>query len=228
MLRIYQRAFRVVIWLGQGSTNTQLAIDQLLELSRVTNWKMEASVYIRSLWSFLNLLIWALQLPGSEGLGRTHSFSVNLLRWAFCGMYFGHLLRPSLTYLTALVFLTTPRVRQAFSVALDSILAFMPTSRVSWPAFMAASMSKFMVPRLVRTNYVPDDKSIEALQEFFSHAWFRRIWVIQEVVAAQDAVVLCGQESILWQNLYCAYDGVEYLLSRSLRGVAMSIPTTIS
>lgn len=38
-------------------------------------------------------------------------------------------------------------------------------------------------------------KQLDALEDLFSRSWFRRVWVIQEIVSARAASVLCGSKS---------------------------------
>lgn len=45
----------------------------------------------------------------------------------------------------------------------------------------------------------------EAMRNFLSKSWFQRIWVIQEVVVAENVVVQCGYLEISWEALY---DGI--------------------
>jgi hypothetical protein len=40
-----------------------------------------------------------------------------------------------------------------------------------------------------------------ALARFFQRAWFKRVWVIQEAVFADQAIVMCGDLSIKWDHL---------------------------
>jgi hypothetical protein len=43
-------------------------------------------------------------------------------------------------------------------------------------------------------------ESSSYLERFFSRRWFARRWVIQEVVLAHDAVIVCGTSSINWND----------------------------
>lgn len=42
----------------------------------------------------------------------------------------------------------------------------------------------------------------EAMRIFLDNSWFQRIWVIQEVVVAENVVVQCGHLEISWDSLY--------------------------
>ena len=51
------------------------------------------------------------------------------------------------------------------------------------------------------SNYLLDTANWKALACFFQRAWFNRAWIIQEVVFANTAVVLCGSRSFDWEQL---------------------------
>lgn len=42
------------------------------------------------------------------------------------------------------------------------------------------------------------DDSLRGLSEIFQRAWWKRIWIVQEVVAARELVVVCGTDKIPW------------------------------
>lgn len=44
----------------------------------------------------------------------------------------------------------------------------------------------------------------------FGRPWFTRVWIIQEISASKQAVVLCGKYSIGWDILEKAYEASEY------------------
>lgn len=50
--------------------------------------------------------------------------------------------------------------------------------------------------------------TLAALASIFQSRWFRRVWVIQEVVMAADAMVLCGSYSISWMTLDAFLDAL--------------------
>jgi hypothetical protein len=43
---------------------------------------------------------------------------------------------------------------------------------------------------------------VKALQDLLQHPWFRRIWVVQEFVVAQQVTICHGRQSIPWQEFY--------------------------
>ena len=44
-------------------------------------------------------------------------------------------------------------------------------------------------------------KDWKALQKLLGRPWFQRMWVIQEVIVSSRAIVLCGQENIVWEEM---------------------------
>jgi hypothetical protein len=46
----------------------------------------------------------------------------------------------------------------------------------------------------------PRDEEVDALYELIGRDWWRRIWIIQEVVVAKDATVVCGKWEIEWDT----------------------------
>jgi hypothetical protein len=46
-----------------------------------------------------------------------------------------------------------------------------------------------------------NDRSWRALGAIFLRPWFRRVWVIQEVVKAQNIILTCGAKTIPWEKL---------------------------
>lgn len=58
---------------------------------------------------------------------------------------------------------------------------------------------------LIEANLpVYNDSSWKALDAIFWRPWFTRAWIVQEITLAKDAVVMCGQKSVSWDNLICA------------------------
>ncbi|OCK83978.1 hypothetical protein K432DRAFT_463823 [Lepidopterella palustris CBS 459.81] len=46
----------------------------------------------------------------------------------------------------------------------------------------------------------------EAIGAFFDRPWFRRTWIIQEVVAATSVRIICGKWAVDWNDLYHAME----------------------
>ncbi|KAK5725866.1 hypothetical protein LTR15_004056 [Elasticomyces elasticus] len=60
------------------------------------------------------------------------------------------------------------------------------------------------------------DDLITGLEELTQHSWFRRVWVKQEVWAAENPIVMCADTVISWEDLTKAWDWIKELVpSRS-------------
>ncbi|EXJ66909.1 uncharacterized protein A1O5_10104 [Cladophialophora psammophila CBS 110553] len=42
----------------------------------------------------------------------------------------------------------------------------------------------------------------EAITKFFGRDWFRRVWIVQELVLAPHIILLCGNRSFQWDDIY--------------------------
>ncbi|KAH6880154.1 heterokaryon incompatibility protein-domain-containing protein [Thelonectria olida] len=49
-----------------------------------------------------------------------------------------------------------------------------------------------------------DEESWAALVDFFDRPWFQRIWIVQEILPARKAIMLCGAHSIDWNEIQAA------------------------
>ncbi|KAL1883350.1 hypothetical protein Daus18300_000408 [Diaporthe australafricana] len=49
-----------------------------------------------------------------------------------------------------------------------------------------------------------EEAELRALEELFSRPWFDRLWVVQEVLASLETVVICGRQKITWQYVMVA------------------------
>ncbi|OCK90529.1 uncharacterized protein K441DRAFT_578728 [Cenococcum geophilum 1.58] len=54
-----------------------------------------------------------------------------------------------------------------------------------------------------------DDRMWGDIIEFFQRPWFRRIWVIQEVVLAAGVRIICGKWNIDWNDLFSAVETID-------------------
>jgi hypothetical protein len=50
----------------------------------------------------------------------------------------------------------------------------------------------------------PNDDSWRCIGEFFGLSWFRRIWIVQEVIAGAKLTVICGSWKLDWNELFTA------------------------
>ena len=55
-----------------------------------------------------------------------------------------------------------------------------------------------------------EEETWTAIGEFFDRPWFRRVWIIQEAVAAQTLQVVCGKWVINWNDLLGATEAIDH------------------
>ncbi len=192
MLRIYQKAERVVIWLGEASDDSTLAINHLLSLRDDWNHDHDRKVTARMSRLSSKAIIHASAVAGAI-IGTTRSRPL-LTIWAIA--YCAHLI-PTTTGLTSLA---------------SRITTFWSFPRLGLSVF---SIYRLAMKQVVDMTSVPDTATAKAIKGFFTRAWFRRVWIVQEIAAARDAILLCGQVSISWQDLCRAYDQIDRLISRT-------------
>ena len=65
----------------------------------------------------------------------------------------------------------------------------------------------------------PDDAIWASVGALFTISWFRRIWVIQEVVAAPNVKLVCGKWIIDWNDLYLATEIVDRQVNLAYNGL---------
>ncbi|KAK5716634.1 hypothetical protein LTR15_009526 [Elasticomyces elasticus] len=72
-----------------------------------------------------------------------------------------------------------------------------------------------LTPELLSACELPESDSTQwqALSKFLWSAWFTRVWIIQEVSLAREAVIVCGADTCPWTDLVGA---VAYIADRSL------------
>ena len=68
------------------------------------------------------------------------------------------------------------------------------------------------VPKSWGDRCIPplDDGIWASVEALFTLAWFRRVWIIQEVVAAHNVEMVCGKWTIDWTSLHQAMDIVDH------------------
>ncbi|KAF7562057.1 hypothetical protein G7046_g2090 [Stylonectria norvegica] len=80
-----------------------------------------------------------------------------------------------------------------------------------------------------------DDKdSWAAFSRFFDRPWFQRIWIVQEILQARKAIVLCGTNSLRWETLQAAAQWYHYKAAeisdshrRSIDGIYLTVSMII-
>ncbi|KAF9874732.1 ankyrin and het domain protein [Colletotrichum karsti] len=53
------------------------------------------------------------------------------------------------------------------------------------------------------------DKKWLAVSRFWNRAWFKRVWIVQEFILARDVVMICGDKSVNWAQLWPATIALE-------------------
>ncbi|KPM44798.1 hypothetical protein AK830_g1717 [Neonectria ditissima] len=80
-----------------------------------------------------------------------------------------------------------------------------------------------------------DEEAWDAFADFFDRPWFERIWIVQEILPARKAIMLCGEQSVDWKVMQAAARWYHYKAAeisgrhqRAVNGidltVAMNVP----
>ena len=71
-----------------------------------------------------------------------------------------------------------------------------------------------------------------AINKFFSREWFRRVWIVQELVLPPEVVLFCGCESLRWDDIYTAAQLIDSEANQSsaalMKSVAKSVAPVLS
>lgn len=70
--------------------------------------------------------------------------------------------------------------------------------------------------RSIRMN-PPSVYELLALRDLASREWFERIWIVQEIALAQDAVLVCGHRSIGWNEFIFGF-GMTFINGADISG----------
>ena len=81
----------------------------------------------------------------------------------------------------------TPRAR-------DAVIRLIELENASFPGARTRT-TDLLPPGLPH----PQHAAWEAMQSLFSSPWFRRMWIIQEVVSSSDVVVMVGEYKLNWE-----------------------------
>ncbi|KAF1952608.1 hypothetical protein CC80DRAFT_507796 [Byssothecium circinans] len=104
-------------------------------------------------------------------------------------------------------------VKGAFSTlekACPRVLLHFLTSVVLY----SVPMLQPFVPRLIAEPHLPKSADWNAVNRLLERPWFRRMWIVQEVILSKYAVVVCGGETINFQKLLTAVLRLRNLTSR--------------
>ena len=190
---IYERATKVVIWLGEAVPDSSLAIRHLEQLSQEFEYLVAKGVAARARRSLISL---------SDSLLHLLKFLLIIL-----------LVRPAVfVFLRAVAvgILEEPRWR------LTSPLWILGST---FAQTCSLCLRVWVNIQVVEERWVePDSQTVEALAEFFGRSWFSRVWVVQEIAMSRDAIVMLGPHTIPWTRLKGAYYRLRMRVSLSMCG----------
>jgi len=89
---------------------------------------------------------------------------------------------------------------QEDSTAFDTIIRLKERLPERHLRSYAGSNSSQISRAEIRSYEVLNPLRFRHLLRFFSRPWFERVWVIQEVVRAKKAEIICGRRSITWKD----------------------------
>lgn len=74
-----------------------------------------------------------------------------------------------------------------------------------------------------RTVPTPSDPAWEVVMKFFENPWFRRAWVVQEVVLAASIRIICGKWVVDWNDLLSATETVDREYHSNVSGTSSRV-----
>ena len=198
MLRIYQGAERVVVWLGDEteSGTTGPAMHHMVYLQR--KWQQRKGARPALVRACLEVTIVGIEM-----------MTIALLT---CWL---HLLRnacaPLVTFL-AWYIIWNKETGNSWSAWFEDFLMagvgarYMVEFLSNLPMSIVAARgdTAILLSRLGRflPNPAPNDEAMDGLADLFPRNWFSRMWIIQEASAAtMNAIVVCGCHQISWNTL---------------------------
>jgi hypothetical protein len=87
---------------------------------------------------------------------------------------------------------------QAFKLLCDAVTHYSGARGVEPASFHSAHNNVFYESSPEVTLPTASSRSWEAVKTFFNLEWFWRLWVVQEIALASDAIMLWGSSSISW------------------------------
>lgn len=185
MLRIYENAKRVVVWLGDASGDSGLAMDHLTSLNRQCHDGKRTKI-LATLFSRLCL---GLRTEMRLMLGSVLYSALRLVLLAQLTVSSPY---PYLFYAVACQFV--PRLLE-------------PCIVEHWNV-----QRGFAADQIRCRGLEPAENEIEALRVFFSRSWFHRTWIVQEIVVARDVTVMCGSRELPWDVIRNATKQIQELI----------------
>ncbi|KAH7033577.1 heterokaryon incompatibility protein-domain-containing protein [Microdochium trichocladiopsis] len=198
MLRIYQNATGVVVWLGPGSDSSKIAVQHIRFLEAEYLAQQQPSWLLASL-PVLNRAV-ALGYAVVSPAIRLY-FTTAWLTLAWSG------------WLSSLPYFALRAIMHTVTFLAASKLLI--TVFCSYHAFMR---------HLANVMTRPSPEAAQSLRDFFGHRWFHRAWIIQEVAAAQKVTLLCGSNQLTWRTLCRAVSAMQERSDRTHAGRLALIP----
>lgn len=186
MLHIYENAKRAVVWLGDASDDSGLAMDHLTSLNQ--QWHDEnRTTILATLFSRLCLAL-RTELSLTSDAFLYYVFNFLFYIWLMPrGPYY-----PYLCSAVAYLFVPGPHTRYLLE--------------------HCNAQRGFAAHQNRSKGLAPDENTIKALRAFFSRSWFHRTWVVQEIVVARDATVICGLRELSWNIIHIATRQIQELV----------------
>ncbi|PKS06248.1 hypothetical protein jhhlp_006994 [Lomentospora prolificans] len=193
MRLIYERATRVVIWLGEAAPDSALAIRELTRLSQQHEQLVSNRITTRVLRYFKAFI---------DVINVTGKFILAVL-----------LLRPVLVAFLR-VFIVSILEERRWRLTSPLWIVGKTLAETAFFCF------RVWVDVLVEDERKgePDGQTVEALAGFFNRPWFGRVWVVQEVAMASYALVVVGSHVIAWDQISNAYERLHQIVSLSMCG----------
>ncbi|KAJ1329788.1 HET domain-containing protein [Microdochium nivale] len=174
MLRIYQLASRVVVWLGSSSDNSELAIQHFHELH--LEWQSHRNPALRAKLTRLAKSVCVKAVGCIMGLVLALRYRYLISSW-------------NILFLMGWLPFGTSGIT-CLLVRLMSAWTLLEMAVTIWGGYLSLSTD------LAHPKGQPSPETIQALAAFHARSWFRRAWVIQEIAAAQDLIMVCGSEQM--------------------------------
>ncbi|KAI9157921.1 heterokaryon incompatibility protein-domain-containing protein [Paramyrothecium foliicola] len=193
MLLIYQRAEQVVVWLGDQSYNSGLAMDHFRQLDRE--------------WNFANAKSWSRKIP-------RFLVAIVLIFIAFGASLLGTLRNRPYVSLWSTLFMLGWLPAMPFWL-LRKLLRLFSWYTVTDFAYTLFWTFRNAFARLRDQKAQPGDALVRSRTEFFDRSWFQRVWIVQEIAAARDVMLFCGPHVMSWQALVNACHEIQHRVANA-------------
>jgi hypothetical protein len=192
MLSIYQHASKVVVWLGEASEDSSSTITYLRNLAATQKIRETISLPRKAAISFFKTLSNACFVLAAS----LEAVEARPLGTAWVVAYLTNWI-PHVRFLTPLIIrpFTYWKVLQLL--------------------MSAVQVYRLKATRVTDKSYLPSDAASRGLTNFFSRPWFYRVWIIQEIASAKDAIVICGRDWLSWTEFCDACDEIYDMVAKT-------------